>query len=50
MRTMFYKSHLFNDKLEVADRVFISNWKEGGKSKEAKRQKESECERWTVGA
>jgi hypothetical protein len=47
---VFYKSHLFNDKLEEVARVFISKRKEGGKSKEAERQKESEHERQTIAA
>jgi hypothetical protein len=50
MRTVFYKSNLFNDKLKVIARDFISKRKEGEKSKEAERQREREsvCERQSV--
>jgi len=37
-----------NDKLEMHDRVFISNNLCGGKSKTLERQKEKECERQTI--
>ena len=47
MRTAFHKSCLFNDKLKVIARDFISKQKEGEKSKEAEteREKVSEVDR-----
>ncbi len=48
MRTVLYKICLFNDKLEMHDRVFISKQCKRGESKTAKRQKERECERQRV--
>jgi hypothetical protein len=48
MKTAFHKSHLFNDKLKVIARDFISKWKVWEKIKEAEIQRERMCERWTI--
>jgi hypothetical protein len=48
MRTVLYEIRLFNDKVEVHDRVFISKQIMRGESKAAERQKKRECERQSV--
>ncbi len=45
MRTVLYEIHLFNDKLIIHDRVFISKQIMQGENKTAERQKERECVR-----
>jgi hypothetical protein len=45
MRTVIYNIRLFNDKVIMRDRVFISKQIMWGESKTAERQKERECER-----
>jgi hypothetical protein len=45
MRTVLCEIHLFNDKVEVHDRVFISKQIMQGESKTAERQKERESVR-----
>ncbi len=42
MRTVLYGIHLLIDKLEMVDRVFISNIGSGEESKIAERQRERE--------
>ncbi len=48
MRTVLYEIRLFNDKVEVHNRVFISKQLMQGESKTAERQKERECERQSI--
>jgi hypothetical protein len=45
MRTVLYEIHLFNDKVIMPDRVFISKQMMRGESKTAGRQKERESGR-----
>ncbi len=49
MRTLFYKSRLFNDKLKVIARDFISKMERRGKEQgSGETERESVCERQTV--
>jgi hypothetical protein len=50
MRMISYRCeiNLFNDKLVILDRVFISKHIMQGESKTAERQKERECQRQCV--
>ncbi len=43
MRIVLYGMFLLTDKLEMVDRVFISNIENGEESKIAERQREREC-------
>jgi hypothetical protein len=48
MRTVLYKIDLFNDKLEMHNRVFMSKQIIRGENKTAERHKERQCDRQCV--
>jgi len=48
MRTVLYEIHLFNDRVIMHNRVFISKQNMRGESKTEERQKERVCERQCI--